>query len=93
MPHTQTVTLTLPTYAEIRERAMAEWIENTPRSEWPSTIGLGLIAWFQQDAAKEMDWYNRRAALLGARAKFSIVRHLEYIYAAEGIDPSKRKSA
>ncbi len=72
---------------------MTEMIESVPAFSWPSPMGLQLVAYFQQDGASQMNWYERRAALLSARAKFSIARHLDKIYAVEGIDPYQRKSA
>lgn len=73
---------------------MGEMIDSTPSYAWPSPMGLALIAYFQQDGASQMGWYERRAALLSARAKFSISRHLYIVYEAAGVDPhARRKSA
>ncbi len=93
MPHIQTVTLSLPTYGEVREKAMAEYIDSTPSWKWPSVAGLQLVAAFQQAGCESEGWYERRANLLAARAKFSIARHMSKIYLAEGIDPNKRRTA
>lgn len=70
MPITQTVTLVLPTYAEILH---AERLHLVPK---PSMIGLAYVAYYQQQGSKQMPYVDRRAALLSARAKWSIVRSL-----------------